>query len=195
MKHTLVLAIFALLPACASLGMGGSGEADRMAIWTEAHRAFEMQDFDRASALFGRLADDHGDTQEGRESVFYLATIRLDPRNAAWDPRPAESLLIRYLTVDTTTGMTPYRRAEAETFFQLARQLNMPPEQRVPGLQPDTTVVVAPERVIVRAQETRDLTAALERLRNLVAARDSTIEEQRAELERIRRTLIGGGVG
>lgn len=189
MRRTLILLALALLPACAQLGLSRPGGEERMRLWNEAHQAFYADDFDRAASLFGELQELYPETQEGRESLFYLGTLRLDPRNPAWDPAPAEQSLRSYIAADTTVHV--HRRPEAETLLRLAEQLNMPAEQRVPGLQPETRVVRVPQRVVVPARETRALSAEVERLRAQVAERDAKIIQQQEELERIRRTLTG----
>jgi hypothetical protein len=189
MKRFVVLLLL-LLPACAHLGLD-SDRRDRNDIWVEAHNAFSDGDFGRATALFGELADRFPGTVEGRESLFYLGTLHLDPRNPEWNSEPAETALTRYLEADSVRPGSIHRRPEGGTLLQLARQLNMPGRDRVPGLQPE--VVVAPEeqqpRVVVSGQESRALAAEVERLRGQIAERDSTIRQQREELERIRRTL------
>lgn len=159
-----------------------------------AHQAFVVQDFDRAEALFRRLATEHPESSEGREAVFYLGAMHLDPRNPGWDPEPAEEHLAMYLSSDTVAPVQATRGPEAEILLELARQLNMPPQERVPGLQAETQVVVeeaAPERVVVPASESRALASEVARLRRDLAERDSVIQTQRAEIERIRKTLTG----
>jgi len=193
MKRIFFLAFAVVLPACAHLGLD-TGHRERTTTWIEAHNAFSNEDFTRASALFTELAERHPNTLEGRESLFYLGTMRLDPRNPAWDPRPAEAALVRYLAADSLEVGTTQRRPEGQTLLQLAQQLNMPPRDRVPGLQPEVVtreveVEVQVPRVVVTAQESRALSAEVERLRGQVAERDATIRQQREELERIRRTL------
>lgn len=193
----MVLAL-AVLPACAALGMGGSPADAPAETWAQAHQALAVQDFDRAAAMFQRLVEEHPESQEGREALFYLGAMRLDPRNPAWDPEPAETRLREYLAPDTIAGRRlAHRRPEAETLLHLAHQLNMPAGQRVPGLQPEPQVVVeeAPPRVVVRARESRALAAEVARLRQQLEERDATIQRQRDEIDRIRRTLTRGGSG
>lgn len=189
MKRILSLLLIVGLPACSHLPLGGSSGAT--GLWKQAHEAFAQQDFERASALFTDLAENHPRTLEGRESLFYLGSLRLDPRNPAWDPQPAESALARYLALETEHDATIHRRPEGTVLLGLAQQLNMPPSDRVPGLQPEvvTREVTVPRRVVVPAQESRALAAEVERLRGQLAERDATIRQQREELERIRRTL------
>jgi hypothetical protein len=189
MKRTLSLVILLLLPACAHLGLGTS-QRDRSEAWTEAHQAFELGEFARATALFEELSERHPDSLEGRESLFYLGVLHLDPRNPNWASLPAETSLARYLGLDESSPGTIHRRPEGRTLLQLAQQLNMPPQARVPGLQPEVvTREIEGPRVVVPAQESRALAAEVERLRAQLAERDATIRQQREELERIRRTL------
>lgn len=193
MKYTGWPLALLLLAGCATFGQGDSMEMEREETWTLAHQALAVEDFDRAAALFGRLATSHADSGEGREAVFYLGAIKLDPRNPDWDPRPAEEHLRHYLAADSVVGrMIAGRQPEARTLLELAAQLNMPPSERVPGLQPETRIVqAAPRRVVVPAAESRALAAEVARLRREVAARDATIQTQRDEIERIRKTLTG----
>lgn len=193
MTRSFLVLVLALLTGCASLLQGKPEARSRAETWAMAHQALAVEDFERAAALFQRLSTEHPGTPEGREAIFFLGSMRLDPRNPAWDPEPAESYLREYLAADTLPNRTVApRHPEAETLLELARQLNMPPLQRVPGLQPETRVVEAePERVVVLASESRALASEVARLRRQVAERDSTIETQRAEIERIRKTLTG----
>jgi hypothetical protein len=189
MKRISSLLLLVLLPACAHLGLGGEQRA-RSNTWIEAHEAMDAENFPRATSLFRQLTERHPTTTEGRESLFYLGTVHLDPRNPGWDSREAERALSDYLAADSIQPGTVHRRPEGATLLQLARQLNMPATERVPGLQPEVvTREVEVPRVIVSAQESRALASEVERLRAQVAERDATIRQQREELERIRRTL------
>lgn len=189
MKATVwLIATVLLLPGCAALGLGG-GDDRSSDHWSQAHQALAVEDYPRAQALFQRLVNEQPESSLARESVFYLGAMRMDPRNPAWDPKPAEGLLREYLAFDSV-GLVTGNRAEADILLQLAAQLNMPPRERLPAFQPEV-VVTRPERVIVPAQESRALAAEVAQLRREVAARDSTIQAQREELERIRRTLTG----
>lgn len=194
MMRTGWIAALTLLTGCAVLGQGPSDADQRAETWTLAHQALAVEDFERAAALFQRLAAEHPTAQEGREAVFYLGSMRLDPRNPAWDPVPAEEHLTSYLTADTVPERTVApRRPEAQTLLELAKQLNMPPRERVPGLQAETQVIVEaePERVVVPATESRALSNEVARLRRELAEREATIETQKTEIERIRKTLTG----
>lgn len=192
MKRIVPLLLAALLPACAHLGsLGGGG--DRAQLWREAHQALAGGAFARADSLFARLAEQHPDSETGRESLFYRGAIRLDPRNPAWDPQPAEALLARYLAADSAARGKLNRRPEGETLFQLAQQLNMPADERVPGLQPETRVEtrVVREPVVVPAARSRALAAEVARLKEQLGDRDAQIRRQQEELDRIRKTLTG----
>ncbi len=181
-----------LLASCSQLGLaGGERPPEHAHLWDEAHQALAANDFGRATSTFERLARDHPETDAGRESLFYVGAIRLDPRNPAWNPAPAEETLRLYLERDSVAPGSVFRRPEATMLYQLARQLNMPAEERVPGLQPETRVVT--ERVVVPARESRELADEVGRLKQQIVARDSTIQQQKEELERIRKTLTGRG--
>lgn len=196
MKWIALVLAGVLLGGCALAGQSKDAGDIRGDLWAEAHQALGVEDFSRAAALFQRLASEHGSHREGREALFFLGSMRLDPRNPAWDPKPAEDLLRRYLAQDSIAGAVVIgRRPEAETFVQLAAQLNMPPQERLPALQPETQVIVRtrPQRVVVPARESRELAGEVARLRRELAERESTIQTQREELERIRKTLTGRG--
>lgn len=190
MKLTLSVLSLVLFTGCAHLGLNAA-QVDRKSMWNAAHEAFAGDDFALASRLFAKLADEHRETLEGRESLFYSGAISLDPRNPEWDPAPAEKALSQYLNYDTEKAGEIHRRPEGETLYELARQLNMPARERVPGLQPEVVEreVTVPRRVVVPAEESRALAAEVERLRATIAEHEATIQQQREELERIRRTL------
>jgi hypothetical protein len=189
MKRIHLLLPLLLLSACSTLGLSRSETPERIVLWNQAHQSLHSGEFAQAAAQFERVAREHPDSDAGRESLFYLATIRLDPRNPEWDPAPAEEHLRLYLAADSAQPGIVQRFPEARTLFQLARQLNMPADERVPGLQPETRVVT--QRVVVPARESRALAAEVDRLRRQLAERDATIQQQKEELERIRKTLTG----
>lgn len=200
MNRTRALApvLVALLAACAPITrIGGGGE--REDLWREAHLALAANEFSAADSLFTRLAAASPERREGREAVFYLGALRLDPRNPAWSSRQSAEQLRRYLAVADSLGPEAImRRAEAQIFLELASQLNMPVADRIPALQPDTVVrtrVVpgaAPPRRVVSGEEARNLAAEVERLRRELGEREETIRRQREELDRIRKTLAPG---
>lgn len=180
-----------LLGACAHLGVNPHEGRAREALWDQAHRALDSADFPRADSLFTRLSTDYPDTDAGRESLFYLGALRLDPRNPNWDPQPAETRLRHYLDVDSSRETTVHRRPEAEILVEIAHQLNLPPAQRITGLQPGEKVVKVPQR-IVAYKETETQANEIADLRQQVATRDAQIKKLQDELDRIRKTLTTG---
>jgi hypothetical protein len=176
--------------ACASTGAERRAAEARMELWRQAQEAVAAGQFGRADTLYGTLIRDHGSTETGHEALFYLGALRLDPRNPNWSSALAQTSLEMYLAADSS-GAIRARRPEAQTLFELARQLNLPPENRVPGLQTEPRVVE--RRVVVPAREATSLQAEVTRLRGEVAAKDATIKRQEEELDRIRRTLSAPG--
>lgn len=203
MKRIAQVTILLSLVGCAHLGGNtGGGAAARMQLWHDAHGALGAVQFARADTLFSRLARDYAATETGRESLFYLGALRLDPRNPDWDPQRSETALNQYLAIDTSATVKIHRRPEGETLQQIARQLNLPAEDRIEGLQPETREVTrtrtVPRRVVVRGREAAGLAAEVQRLRRQLAERESQIGERDAqirkqgeELDRIRKTLTG----
>jgi hypothetical protein len=184
-----VLLLF--LGACAHLGVRSHDGRTREALWDQAHRALESADFARADSLFSRLSTDYPASDAGRESLFYLGALRLDPRNPDWDPAPAEAGLRHYLDADSGREARIHRRPEAEILVEIAHQLNLPPSQRISGLQPGEKVVKVPQR-IVSYKETESQANEIADLRQQVAARDAQIKKLQDELDRIRKTLTTG---
>jgi TolA-binding protein len=181
--------VLAPLAGCAHL-LPGSDAGSRARLWTEGHEALARNEFAAAESAFTLLSERYPRSLEGRESLFYLGSIHLDPRNPEWDPEPAEEHFNQYLSfAGTNDGPRVYRYPEAAALHELARQLNLPPEARVPGLQPGERVVRVEDRVVVPASESRELTEQVERLREQLAERDARIRQQQEELDRIRRTL------
>ena len=187
MKWILFLGLFLLLPACSPAARTASASAPPIELWQQAREAFVAGNFARAENSFRRLATLYPATPEGRESLFYLGVLHLDPRNPGWNPQPAAASLRRYLNLDTTEVFLR-RHPEAITLLGLADQLNMPPTSRISGLQPppDTSLE---ERVVAPAAETIALAAEVASLREQLAQQSEQLEQQREELERIRRTL------
>jgi len=197
MKLPIQLAlIVALLTGCAHLPSIGGESEDATSLWSQAQESLARLDFRGAETSFGRLARNHGGSLEGRESLFYLGAIRLDPRNNDWDSEIAQERLGEYLApMGEVGGPRLYRYPEAATLHEIARQLNLPPDSRIESLQPEERVVTIEERVLVPAEQSRELATQVERLRQQVAERDETIRLQQEELDRIRRTLTGPGPG
>lgn len=188
MKRLAALLMVLILPGCAHL-MGSKGETERASLWVQAQEEFWRGNFTAALEGFTYLNETWPESVEGRESIFYLGAIYLDPRNDDWDSKPAEEYFARYLAFISDEGPRIYRYPEAQTMHEIARQLNLPAESRVAALQPEERVVRVEERVVVPAAENRALTAELARLREELAATQAKNQQQREELERIRRTL------
>jgi hypothetical protein len=194
------LLLLALLPACAALGLGRAESPEPLALWRDAHAALDSASFERAIQSFDRLAREHPSTEPGREALFYLGTLYLDPRNAAWDSQQAEDALRRYLALDPQEYAIQ-RRPEARTMYELAQQLNLPPDERsLAALQPGTRPApVRPTRVVPQSRfedVQGQLRSAASERDQLRAERDrlrDTIKQKDEELERIRRTLTGTG--
>lgn len=182
------LLVLTTLSGCAQL-LGTRGESRRASMWVEAQHALWEGNFPAALEGFTYLQESFPETVEGRESLFYLGVIFMDPRNDEWDSEPAESHLTNYLSLLSDGGPPLYRYPEAKTLYELAHQLNLPANDRVAALQPEERVIRVEERVVVPASESRDLTAEVARLREDLAASQATNQQQQEELERIRRTL------
>ena len=180
-----------LLAACASRGVPERPASEvPLEIWRQAQVAVAASQFARADTLYGVLIREHGATETGHESLFYLGALRLDPRNPNWSSALAQTALELYLAEDSS-GALQARRPEARTLLELAKQLNLPVESRVSGLQTEPRVVE--RRVVVPGREAGTLQAEVTRLREQVAAKDAEIKRQGEELERIRRTLTAPG--
>jgi TolA-binding protein len=177
-----------LLGACAPAGLVRRSAEDRAALWGQAHGALASGRYPAADSLFAQLARTYPESDEGREAVFYLGALRLDPRNPDWDPAPAEDRLRRYLALDSLPEARVHRRPEATILLEMAHQLNLPPEARISGLQGETKVVTVPQR-IVRYRESQELAAQVTDLKAQVAASDEQVKKLQEELDRIRRTL------
>ena len=190
-----------LLPACATLGGFGKNRGLEQ-LWREAHTAYAAGRFAESEQSFRRVAAEYPESREGVESLFYIGTLRMDPRNPQWSPDTAAVVMRRYLDRDSATGPKTLPRPEALVILELASQLNLPAEDRaVPELKPGTRVITragspAPQprtRVVTSTEASEAEAAALrrqiEQLRNQVAERDQQINKQREELERIRKTL------
>lgn len=188
------ISAFLLLTSCATFGRQDREAEERLQIWGEAHNALVAGQFSRADSLFARLASQYGTTVTGRESLFYLGALRLDPRNPDWNSARSEEALVQYLAYDTVAGGVIHRRPEGETLFQLAHQLNLPIGDRVPGLAETVEVRVESPPRVVQGSLATTLTAERNRLRTQVAEKDAEIRRLQEELDRIRRTLAAPGV-
>lgn len=180
MRRFLLLGL--VLTGCAHLQASNSDQSERTALWTDAHQAFVALDFPRAEAAFERLVNAHRESVEGRESLFYLGAIQIDPRNPDWSSEEAQDWLERYLSLSDDGGPRLYRYPEARTLLGIAQQLNLPAEARVEPLRPEERVDTIAQPIIVPADQSRQLTEEIERLR-------AELAERNQELERIRRTL------
>jgi len=185
----LLLLVLSPLGGCMHLATRGGEPRDRVEIWTSAHEALEQGDFSGAEERFDHLARIHTGTLEGRESLFYLGAIPLDPRNPGWNSEIAEVRIERYLALRGEEGPRLYRYPEARTLLEIARQLNLPIDERFPALQTAERIVEVQDRVLVPAQQSRALVVEIEQLQSQIAERDVRIRQQQEELERIRRTL------
>ena len=194
MKTILATCLALVLASCSHLQSNEPVNRNEEDLWNRAHLAMASTRFDNATDLFQTLVNEYPESEEGQESLFYLGVIHLDPRNPSWDPAPAELALEGYIAIDSA-GPKVGRAPEARMLLELANQLNLPVAERVEGLQPETQVVTVTERVVVPASQSRGLAAEVGQLRAQLAVRDSTILAQKAELERIRKTLKGGVPG
>lgn len=189
----LFLMVLLLLPlgGCAHLNLPFGERHDRATLWEDAQSALAAGEFSIAERTFRRLATEYPGSTEGRESLFFLGAIRIDPRNPYWNAQSAETYLAEYLAAEEG-GDRLIRKPEAKTLHEIARQLNLPPQSRVAGLQPEQPEVVE-DRLVVPGSELREQEEMIQQLREQITQRDARIEQLEEELERIRRTLTGPG--
>lgn len=191
MKTAITLLLSALLSACAVFAPENLGPdaARRDGLWRQGHAAMQRDSFRVAMAAFQRLAAEHPRSDFGREALFYLGTLYLEPANPAYDAGLAAQNLEMYVAADAEASRGT-RRPEAEMLLGLSRQLTLPCEQRTGGLRCAPQVVARPtgsDTVVVR--QGSDQSGEVSRLRREVNERDATIRELREELQRIRNTL------
>lgn len=199
------LLLIMLLPACASLGIAGGGDRGLDEIWRGAHTAFAQERFADAERGFRRVAAEFPERREGREALFYLGSLQMDPRNPKWEPDSAAASLRRYLARDSAEASRTLPRPEAQVLLEIANQLNLPPNERVPELQPGTRVITRSQPARARPQTAppprvapaAEFSAEVARLRRQIDERDKVIAERDAEIrrlrddiERIRKTLV-----
>jgi hypothetical protein len=196
MKTVFALSLAVLLASCASLGQSlGPGAAARDQLWRQGHAAMNADSFRVAIATFQRLAADHPETMEGREALFYIGTMYLDPSHRGFDAAQAHHNLSLYTARDTLAGrVRVIRRPEAHRLLALSRELTIPCEQRDGPLRCDPEEIVRRVTVPVRvpgepAPAPTGDGAEVARLQRQVAERDATIRQLREELARIRETL------
>ncbi|MBA2571654.1 MAG: hypothetical protein H0V06_01315, partial [Gemmatimonadetes bacterium] len=58
-------------------------------LWRNAHTAFAQERFADAERGFRRVAAEFPERREGREALFYLGSLQMDPRNPKWEPDSA----------------------------------------------------------------------------------------------------------
>jgi hypothetical protein len=189
MKTPRTLLLLPLFAACATLGRGGNGgERDdpaRTRLWEQAFDAYSHDSVRVSQAIFQRLAADYPRTHAGHEARYYLGVLSLDPRGNL-DPRAADEHFALYLADDSIRALGGIHRREAETLRGLAQELRNPCGQRTTGVGCDTTVV---SRTVAVPSDAAPASAEVTRLRHLLDARDRSIRDLQAELERIRNTL------
>lgn len=190
MKRLSLVLCAVLLSACASLrGGGGAGDGARMRLWEQAHDAFSRDSFRVAAAAFQRLASEYPRTHEGHEARFYLGVLALEPRSSV-DLQAAEEHLSIYLAEDSLRNLSGYHDREAETVLALVRQLRQPCTVRVGALACDPQVVTVTRPGEPAPAPASPSAGEVARLRRQLNERDETIRQLRAELERIRNTLV-----
>jgi hypothetical protein len=194
MKTASSFLLVLVLASCASVtGQLGPGAAERDRLWREGHAAMAADSFRAATAAFQRLANAHPGTMEGREALFFIGTMYLDPDNPALDPAMAAQNFELYLARDTDREQRRVLRwPEAESLLGLARELTIPCEERQSALRCDPVEIVRRVTVPVPGAPGQPAPAdgaEAARLRTQLAERDATIRQLREELRRIRETL------
>ena len=181
-----VPALLLALSGCAHFGASPADVLERSRLWEQAQTLLAAEDFERADSIFAAVAWSYPDTDEGRESLFYRGMIALNPANPGWNSEEAERHMQAYLASADEGGII-HRRPEAESFFALASQLNLPMDERIPELQarPQT-------RVIIQAREAEATVSENTRLTQEITACRAESQQLKEEMDRIRRTLTGG---
>ena len=173
----LALLLLLTLPAACRTAPPEERPASRLELARESlHRGA----FVTADEALTALAVDEAGSSEGHEALFLLGVLHLDPRNPAWSPREAESVLARYLEF-------PFgeHRPEGVALYALARRLAAPQLSYSVGRPASGGGQGGGEAAAPAAGEGDEAA----RLRAEVAARDRELAKLREELERIRRRL------
>lgn len=177
--HRVVSALPALLAAiwlvsAAGCTTAGPREPDRTALaWEAARETMQGGSFASAETAFLELVASHPERPEGREALYLLGVLHLDPRNPAWDAGRAEEYLRTYLHLPGPQQ----NRAEALALFALARRL----------VEASTGDAAPPVEGV--AIEGGNAAAENGRLAKEIAEKDREIARLQEELERIRRAL------
>lgn len=182
-----------LLASCAHLLPRGPDAREREELWARGHWAARADSFPAAMRHFGTLAERHPASWEGREARLVMAALLLDPANADWSADEAVRQVRLYLTADSAAHPHRPRRAEAEALLGLARQFTLTCEERIAPLRCRTEVVTvpAPDGEAPPPPPSNGASEAeVARLQAIIAERDEQIRRLRAELERIRNTLV-----
>jgi len=208
-----------LVSACAwlgqTLGSSGGGVSSQ---YERALALLEDESFVAAEVMLRRMATSCDNGYEGRRSLLLLAAVWLDPRNRAANADSAAVLAARYLGLPDTD---PIERIAAEGLYVLALDLGADPQLRPARVNASHLLALRfsnceaplPETVVSLPELGRESMTArlrsLERQRDSLAARASTLAEgsrtmerrvqelttelqnAQAEIQRIRR-LLGG---
>jgi hypothetical protein len=187
-RLAVALTLSALASGCASLPLSRTSHASRGRLWQQAHEAFARDSFRVAAAAFQRLVTDHPRSYEGHEARFYLGVLALEPRSGL-DLAAAGQQLSLYVAEDSAGGIHGYHAREAGALVRLVAELRRPCAERGPSLRCE--VAAAPPRTGEPPPPAPEVAANPDaaRLRREIAARDETIRQLQAELERIRNTL------
>jgi hypothetical protein len=193
MKRIGWVGVLLLFHGCAHLRAEAPDAREQTELWRAAHEALAQERFGRADTLFNRLALHHAGSEVGRESLFYVGALRLDPRNEQFSAEGALPVLRRYLALDTLETVQVHRQPEGRTLYEIAEQLLLAPGDRIPALQGPVvverpTIAATPSTPSAPAANP-DLANENARLRSDLAQRENEVRRLQEELERIRRTL------
>lgn len=190
-----MLAVF--LAGCATLGTGAPSPEERLERGIDALQAGDLV---TANIELRWLWENHWDQPIGKQALLVLAAAELDPRNPARRTDAAATMATLVLDMaDTPTWMVPI----AQTMYLLSLELGVNDDlitnlvaqrDNLHGL-PTLPGANVQDRIDALRSERDSLAARARTLEQTVTARDRTIQEKDQELERIRRTLTGGGRG